>query len=473
MIESTGELPHNLEAEQALLGALLVNNSGIDKTIFLKPEHFFDPLHARIYSAICSLVAQGRGVDPVKISSYFKEDESLIEVGGLAYLVRLANSAPTVFNPEDYARTICDDAVRRELIAVAEDTIKQSRTASVDDPVVNQIERLEQRVYYMAQGSNVGVGFRPFSGPVQDNLERVSEARKSPNGLAGVTTGLRSVDAKIGGLNKTDLIVLAGRPSMGKTSLAINMSFAAANEKYRGNDKGAGVGFFSMEMSSDQIANRIVASFTKISSEKTRRGLLNDDESKKFIRASIDLSPLPIFLDDSPSLSVATLLSRARRLKRTEGIGLLVVDYLQLMQSSRNDGRVNEVSEISRGLKRIAKELELPVLAISQLSRQCEQRENKRPLLSDLRESGTIEQDADLVLFVYRDSYYLDREAPPEGADFEKLKEWEDRWERSRGSADLIIAKNRHGPTGIVRLGFNEQLTTFTDVSGDDVDVMV
>lgn len=473
------QAPHNLEAEQALLGAILVNNEACQRVSgFLLPEHFFEDVHGRIYEAIVKLVNDNRTADPVKLKPYFEGDEALEDVGGASYIVRLAASAATIINAEDYGRTIYDLALRRELIGIGEDVVLTAYDSPVDYPAMEQIEAAEQGLFKLADSGGHEGGFVPFSRSLQTAIENIDAAYKDPHSLSGITTGLQSLNAKIGGLHDSDLLILAGRPAMGKTALATNIAFNAAkryaDDRMEGEDldrsKGAVVGFFSLEMSADQLAARILAERSGVDSEDLRRGKLNKEQFTAVVRASQELEDLPFFIDDTPALSIAGLRTRARRLNRQHGLSLVIVDYLQLLRGSgrghSNENRVQEISEISRGLKSLAKELSLPVIALSQLSRQVESRENKRPMLSDLRESGSIEQDADLVMFVFREEYYKEKEKPSEGTP--EHDQWQELMESLYGKAEVIVGKNRHGPTGTSFLHFEKRITKFTDLVSED-----
>ncbi len=473
-------LPHNLEAEQALLGALLINNTAAEKVQgFLFPEHFFEPVHGRIYEAIVKLVERGQTADPIKLKPYFKDDPALEDVGGASYIVRLAGSAPTIFNPEDYARTIYDLALRRDLIEISEKMMTTAYDSPIDSSASEQIEEAEKDLFNLAELGAAQGGFLRFSGALNEALENIRSAKSDPDALSGVTTGLHSLNEKIGGLHKSDLVILAGRPAMGKTALATNIAFAAAKryleDKKAGKDpdksKGAVVGFFSLEMSTDQLATRILAERSGIASDKLRRGKIKESQFREIVRAVHELEEVPLFIDDTPGLTIAALRTRARRLKRLENLSLIVVDYLQLLRGTgrgtSGESRVMEISEITRGLKNLAKELNVPVLALSQLSRQVEHRDNKRPHLADLRESGTIEQDADIVLFVYREEYYKEKEKPGD-ENSEAFMKWQADMENLYGKAEIIIGKQRHGPTGTVSLHFNSELTRFTDSKDEE-----
>ncbi|WP_210431181.1 replicative DNA helicase [Iodidimonas gelatinilytica] len=464
--------PSNLEVEQALLGAMLVNNEAAEQVReYLHPEHFFEPVHGRIYEMILRLIDRDHTADPIKLRPFFDKDEALADMGGGAYLARLAASAATIINAVDYGRTLRDLALRRSLISVGNEMVISAYDADPADSGEGQLEAAESKLFDLAQTGSAGTSFTPFRTAVYKALEAAEAAYKDPDKISGVSTGLKALDAQIGGLHPTDLLILAGRPAMGKTSLATNIAFNAAkrwlDDRDAGVDmkrtRGAAVAFFSLEMSADQLAARVVADRANIKSEEMRRGRLTDSQFEDLARAVRDIENLPLYVDDTAALSIAGVYTRARRLKRLHNIGLVIVDYLQLLSgSTRSESRVQEISEITRGLKALAKKLEVPVMALSQLSRTVESRENKRPQLSDLRESGSIEQDADIVMFVYRDEYYKEQQKPDEG-DEKKFAEWVDMMERSRGLAEVIVGKQRHGPTGTVRLRFAKETTRFTD----------
>ncbi|MDA0654271.1 MAG: replicative DNA helicase [Proteobacteria bacterium] len=471
------EPPHNLEAEQALLGAILVNNDVAARVAgFLEPEHFYLPVHGSIYDAATVLIERGQIANPVTLKTYFERDESLSEVGGAGYLARLAGSAVTL-NAEDYGRAIYDFFLRRELIRIGEDVVNVAFDSRVDEPATGQIESAEQSLFQLAESGKHEGGFQAFKDTLVNTISGIESAYKSDAHLTGVGTGLTDLDRLMGGLHRSDLVVLAGRPSMGKTALATNIAFHAARafREEAGEDgerrvvDGAGVGFFSLEMSADQLATRMLAEATGISSEKLRRGQLSNDDFVRVVQASNEMTQIPFHIDDTPALSIAALRTRARRLKRTHGLGMIVVDYLQLIRPagrSSPDHRVQEISQITQSLKALAKELHVPVLALSQLSRAVEAREDKRPLLSDLRESGSIEQDADVVMFIYREEYYLERREPR--MDTPDHAQWQQQMEQVHNLAEVIIGKQRHGPTGKVQLFFNPSLTKFGNLKKDD-----
>lgn len=460
--------PHNAEAEQGLLGALLVDNRALEKVAdFLKAEHFYIPAHRRIYSAIMKITERGQSASPVTLKGYFEKDEDLADVGGAGYLADLAANVIGVVNAADYARTIYDLHLRRELILLGEDIVNDSFEQNVDRDAVKTIEQAESRLFTLAETGDVRGGFRTLRESVLTAIDIAQKAYNTQGRVTGVTTGFRDLDHQLGGLHPSDLVILAGRPGMGKTALATNVAFNAA-KRYAdtGGTEGAITGFFSLEMSSDQLATRILADQANISGNDIRKGNIREDDFRNFVAASQTLAQVPLYIDDTPALSIAAVRTRARRLKRKHGLGLLVIDYLQLLQGTGSrqstENRVLEISEITRGLKAIAKELAIPVLALSQLSRAVEQREDKKPQLSDLRESGTIEQDADMVLFVFREEYYVKNLKPDEG-DMAKYAEWEEKMNRVRNLAECIVAKQRHGPTGVVTMFFNGDKTRFED----------
>lgn len=474
--------PHNYEAEQALLGAVLSNNRALEKVAeFLRPEHFADPVHGRIFDACQSLAARNQIANPVTLKTYLGQDQGLIELGGDAYMAHLAASAVTIINAEDYGRLIFDLALRRDLIAIGEDMVNDAFETNLEIDAKDQIEMAEKKLFDLATAGQAEGGFKTFRTTLIGAVEQAEAAHKREGKLSGVTTGLRDLDKKLGGMHQSDLVILAGRPSMGKTALATNIAFNAANA-YRteiaptGEKKvvdGAVVAFFSLEMSAEQLATRILAERALISSHKIRQGELSNEEFERMVVAAQELHQLPLYIDDTPALSVSAVRTRCRRLHRTHGLGMIVIDYLQLLSGSpgkRSENRVQEVSEITRGLKALAKELNVPVMALSQLSRTVEQREDKRPQLSDLRESGSIEQDADVVMFVFREQYYLERAEPgrrPEESEEkfnQRYEDWHKRLGEVTNTAETIIAKQRHGPVGAVRLFFDGQYTKFGDL---------
>ena len=467
------EQPYNLEAEQALLGAILVNNEALHKVAgFLVAEHFYEPIHGKIFEHAMTVIERAQHATPVTLKTYFERDEALSEVGGANYLVKLAGSAVGIINAEDYGRAIYDCFLRRQLIVIGEDMVNTAYDAKVDAPPVGQIELAEQSLFQLAEQGRPEGGFKPFRDTLTKAIEGIESAFRSDARLIGVSTGLVDLDAKLGGLHRSDLVILAGRPSMGKTALATNIAYYAATVRAQveaGEDDavgGAAVAFFSLEMSAEQLASRILSEATGIDSEKLRRGKMSRDEFDRVVLATQELSRLPFFIDDTPALSIAALRTRARRLKRQHGLGLVVIDYLQLVRPvggrSSPDHRVQEVSEITQSLKALAKELDVPVLVLSQLSRAPEQRDDKRPLLSDLRESGSIEQDADVVMFIYREEYYLARQEPR--LDTAEHEKWKQDMEGVHNVAEVIIGKQRHGPVGKVELQFQPEFTKFSNL---------
>jgi replicative DNA helicase len=469
--------PLNVEAEQALLGAILVNNDAFDRVSdFLKPEHFVEEIHRRIFEIAGSLIRAGKVATPITLKTFLGEHD----LGGVTvqqYLARLAAEATTVINAFDYGRTIHDLAVRRELIQIGEDVVNVAYDAPVDSSPRDQIEEAERRLYAVAEGGRYDGGFQRFSDALKTAVDMAAKAYERDGSLSGVATGLTDLDRYMGGLQPSDLVILAGRPGMGKTALATNMAFNIA-KAYRGETRpdgttaavdGGRIGFFSLEMSAEQLATRIIAEQSGVPSYKIRRGDITENDFQHVAEAVREMQSIPFYIDQTGGISIAQLTARARRLKRQRGLDLLVVDYLQLLAGSRtarNDNRVQELTEITTGLKALAKELNVPILALSQLSRQVEQRDDKRPQLSDLRESGSIEQDADVVLFVFREEYYLKNKEPRPGT--EEHVAWMNEMERAHGRAEVIIGKQRHGPTGMVELQFEAELTRFGNLARDE-----
>jgi replicative DNA helicase len=470
--------PNNIEAEQALLGAILVNNDACDRVSgFLQPEHFFEAVHARIYEATSTLIRAGKLASPVTLKTFFERDETLQEIGGTAYLARLAAAASTIINAEEYGRAIFELAQRRKLINIGTDIVNESYDTPVDLSARDLIEHAEQSLYSIAESNTYGQGFQNFARALTDAVDMAANAYQRDGGLSGISSGLRDLDEKMGGLQASDLIIVAGRPAMGKSALATNISYHVA-KNYKAEHQtdgslkvldGGVVGLFSLEMSAEQLATRIIAEQSGISSERIRRGKIAEDEFHRIVDVSRELQSLPLYIDATGGLSIGQVAARARRLKRQRGLGLLVIDYLQLLAGSAkraSEGRVQEVSEITVGLKALAKELNVPIIALSQLSRQVENRDDKRPQLADLRESGSIEQDADVVLFIYREEYYLGRKEPRPNT--QEHFDWQEQMNRVTGIAEVIIGKQRHGPTGIVELQFDATLTKFQNlVKGD------
>lgn len=475
--EPANALPNNLEAEQGLLGAMLTDNSVIEGiNDGLREEHFYDPVHGRIFAAIMRLHGRGQLANPVTLKSYFVGDVAFDQINIESYLNELAEGVVFLSDAPDYAEDIRQCFLRRSLIQLSDGVIHKARTADLEMSAETQIEEAEQQLFTLAENDQSQSGLMPFGQALQKAVEMAENASKSAGGLSGIGTGLRDLNRLMGGLQRSDLIILAGRPGMGKTALATNIAFHAATTTLT-DETPQHIAFFSLEMSSEQLANRILSETSGISSEHIRRGDLNPNQFTDLVRASNEIESAPIYIDDTPSLSVSQLASRARRLKRQQGLGLIVVDYLQLLSAplgQRTENRVQEISAISRTLKSIAKELDVPVLALSQLSRAVEQREDKRPNLSDLRESGSIEQDADVVMFVYREEYYLGKSEPEQRAEESsehfntRYDHWKDKLESATGRAEVIIAKQRHGPTGVIKPNFIAEQTKFVDGIADD-----
>jgi replicative DNA helicase len=458
-------LPHNTDVEQALLGALLHDNQLFEKIgDFLEASHFFNPLHGRIFSAISTCIHKGTIASPITLAPFFQNDEGLTELGGATYLSKLSDNVLSLVSTTDYGAQIKDLYLRRELIRLGEELVDEAKTPSLEQTAVECIEHTEQKLFSMAADHQKG-GFVTFNDALLEAISSAEVAYKRDSHVVGVTTGLKDVDKQLGGLHPSDLIIVAGRPSMGKTGFVTNIAFNAAQKYLETSGKeGAQVAFFSLEMSAEQIATRLLSQESGIASDKIRRGAITQDDFPKFVDVSRNLSDLPFTIDDTPALTVSQVRTRARRLMRQRGLGMIVIDYLQLLSGGKgNDGRVQEISAITRGLKALAKELNVPVIAASQLSRSVEQREDKKPMLSDLRESGSIEQDADVVMFIYREEYYLSRQKPGESSD--KMSEWQSNMSKIHNQADIMIAKQRHGPIGNIKLHFNSMLTKFSDLA--------
>jgi replicative DNA helicase len=468
--------PHNIEAEQALLGAILVNNDAFYRVSdFLDPEHFSEELHRRIFEIAQSLIRAGKLATPITLKTFLGD----ADLGGMTvsqYLARLAAEATTIINADSYGRTIYDLAMRRQLIGIGEDMVNVAYDSPVDDSPRKQIEEAERKLYELAERGRYEGGFQSFSDALKSAVDMAAEAFKRDRKLSGVATGLSDLDRMMGGLQSSDLVIVAGRPGMGKTALATNIAFNVARA-YSGERQPDGtikrldggiVGFFSLEMSAEQLATRIIAEQSGVASYKIRRGEIQEHEFTRIADAAREMERVPFFIDQTGGISIAQLTARARRLKRQKGLDVLVVDYLQLLSGSSKKGenRVQELTEITTGLKALAKELACPVIALSQLSRQVEQRDDKRPQLSDLRESGSIEQDADVVIFVYREEYYLKNKEPKMGT--EEYFKWQTEMDQVHGRAEVIIGKQRHGPTGTVQLQFDAEVTRFSNLARED-----
>ncbi|MFY0595950.1 MAG: replicative DNA helicase [Cognatishimia sp.] len=465
-------MPHSIEAEQQLLGAILTNNDIFDRVAsVINSSHFYDPVHARIYEVAHARIAKNNLASPVTLKAFLEDDEGLKELGGPAYLARLAASAISAYAAKDYAQMIYDMAIRRELIGLGNEISSRAQTMDVAEEPREQIVQAEQALYKLSEQGKTDSGFVSFLKAVTEAVNTANAAYQRDGGLAGVSTGLIDMDKKLGGLHPSDLLILAGRPSMGKTSLATNIAFNVAKaykkgirpDGTEGTVEGGVVGFYSLEMSSEQLAARILSEAAQVPSQQIRSGDMTEEEFRRFVDAAKSLEACPLFIDDTPALPIAQLAARARRLKRTHGLDLLIIDYLQLCRGTA-ENRVQEIGEISMGMKAIAKELNIPVIALSQLSRGVESRDDKRPQLSDLRESGSIEQDADVVMFVFREEYYKEREKPGEH-DLERMAAWQEEMERLHARAEVIIGKQRHGPIGTVDLSFESRFTRFGNLA--------
>jgi replicative DNA helicase len=471
------EAPNNIEAEQALLGAIMVNNDAFYRVSdFLKPSHFHEPLHRKIFEVAGELIRMGKIANPVTLKTFLPADAKVGDMTVAHYLARLAAEAVTIINASDYGRAIYDLATRRALITVGEDMVNIAYDAPVDMSPQDQIEDAERRLFELAETGRYDGGFESFGDAVRTAIDMASAAYQRDGHLSGIATGLRDLDSRMGGLQPSDLIIIAGRPGMGKTSLATNIAFNIAEtytpaQQADGSFKaknGGVIGFFSLEMSSEQLATRIISEQAEVPSSKIRRGDLTEADFEKLVACTQTLQKIPLFIDQTGGISIAQLAARARRLKRQRGLDVIVIDYIQLMQGTSaraSQNRVQEITEITTGLKALAKELGVPIIALSQLSRQVESRDDKRPQLSDLRESGSIEQDADVVLFVYREEYYLKNREPKPGTP--EYVQWENEMHEARGKAEVIIAKQRHGPTGTVGLSFQGEFTRFSDLAED------
>ena len=462
------ELPNNIEAEQAVIGSLLVNNEIYDEiSLILDPEiqasfgdKFFDPMHQKIFNAIRSMIFKGMLANPITLKNYFKDEKDDINVS--EYLVKITKFSTSVRQTIEYAKIIYDMFVRRELIKISEQAADDAKITDLENDGQSIIENTEKLLFDLAEKGSSNTSLVKFDDAMKQTIEMAQAAFKNEEGIVGVPTGLTDLDNKLGGLHQSDLIIIAGRPSMGKTSLATNIAYNAA-KKLQDSGKKSSIAFFSLEMSSEQLSTRIISEQARISSDFIRRGRITDDQFDKFIETSKDIADLPLYIDETPAISVAALSNRARRIKRLHGLDMILVDYIQLMRGSLNnrDGRVQEISQITQGLKAIAKELSVPVVALSQLSRQVEQRDDHKPQLADLRESGSIEQDADVVMFVYREGYYLQRKEPREAT--VEHAEWQAKMNEVAHLAQIIIGKQRHGPIGNVTLEFEERFTKFKD----------
>ncbi len=455
------ELPNNIEAEQAVIGSILVNNDIFDEiNTIISSINFYDPMHQKIFNAVENLIYKGMLANPITLKNYFEDEKDDINIP--EYLVKITKFSTSVRQAIEYSKIIYDMFVRRELIKISEQTIDNAKLSDLDTNGQTIIENSERLLFDLAEKGSFNSSLVKFDEAMKQTIEMASAAYKNEEGIVGVPTGLRDLDDRLGGLHQSDLIIIAGRPSMGKTSLATNIAFNAA-QKLQKSGKKSTIAFFSLEMSSEQLSTRILAEQARIRSNDIRRGRISDEQFDKFLETSKNISELPLYIDETPAISIAALSNRARRIKRLFGLDMIVVDYIQLMRaaSSNKDGRVQEISQITQGLKAIAKELAIPVVALSQLSRQVEQRDDHKPQLSDLRESGSIEQDADVVMFVYREGYYLQRKEPREAT--VEHAEWQAKMNEVAHLAEIIIGKQRHGPVGKVTLEFEEQFTKFKD----------
>ena len=459
------KLPSNIEAEQSLIGSVLVNNDIIDEiSNIVNAGKFFDPIHRKIYEVVESLNNKGMIANPITLKNYFENDSGLNEVGGVDYLVKLTRFSSSIKQAIDYSKIIHEMYVKRELIFISDGISDQAKDDQIEKTGENIIEDAEKSLFDLAERGNFSQTFLKFNQALDQTIEMATLAMKSDQGIVGVPTGLTDLDEKLGGLHRSDLVIIAGRPSMGKTALATNIAYHAAKNMQENDEKGS-VAFFSLEMSSEQLSTRILSEQARISSSEIRRGKASEETLNRYIETSRNIYDLPLYIDETPAIAISTLSNRARRIKRLFGLKLVVVDYIQLMRtnSNRMDGRVQEISEITQGLKALAKELNVPVVALSQLSRAVEQRDDKIPQLSDLRESGSIEQDADVVLFVYREQYYLEKKEPKQGSI--EHAEWQSKMSDIHGLANLIVGKHRHGSTGTVHVEFEGMYTKFKDLS--------
>tara|TARA_B100001027_G_scaffold149917_1_gene105095 strand:- start:27 stop:1454 length:1428 start_codon:yes stop_codon:yes gene_type:complete len=464
--EVKNDQPANLEAEQALLGSILVNNDIIDEiSTIITPSVFYDPGHIKIYEVIQNLNNKGMIANPITLKNFFEKDNMLNEVGGTEYLVKITRFSGSTKQAVDYAKIIHEMYLRRELVLISNKLSSDTINASLEEQNAESIiEDTEKSLFDLAERGSFSRSFLKFNQALDQTIQMATQAMQNDQGIVGVPTGLTDLDEKLGGLHKSDLIIIAGRPSMGKTALATNIAYNAAQNILKRQEKSS-VAFFSLEMSSEQLSTRILSEQAKIKSDDIRRGKVTEEEINRYIETSRNIYNLPLFIDETPAITIATLCNRARRIKRLFGLNLIVVDYIQLMRSNlnKNEGRVQEISEITQGLKALAKELSVPVLALSQLSRAVEQRDDKQPQLADLRESGSIEQDADVVMFVYRESYYLERKQPKLGSI--EHAEWQSKMNDVNGLADIILGKQRHGPTGTIKVEFEGIYTKFKDLT--------
>ena len=463
--DQINELPNNIEAEQSVIGSILISNEIFDDVNnYIVSKNFYDPMHQKIFSAIEKLIFSGMLANPITLKNYFENEKDKLNIP--EYLVKITRFSTSNRQAIEYSKLIYDLYVKRELIKISENTIDLAKRNEIDQNGQKIIEQSEKSLFDLAEKGAFATSLIKFDDALKMTIDMASVAYKNEEGIVGVPTGLRDLDDRLGGLHKSDLVIIAGRPSMGKTALATNIAFNAA-KKIQETGKKSSVAFFSLEMSSEQLSTRILAEQSRIKSNDIRRGKISEEQFDTFLETSKNIADLPMFIDETPAISIAALSNRARRIKRIHGLDMVVVDYIQLMTAvnSRRDGRVQEISEITQGLKALAKELSVPVLALSQLSRAVEQRDNNKPQLADLRESGSIEQDADVVMFVYREAYYLERKEPrPATVEY---AEWQAKMGEVSNMAEIIVGKQRHGPTGNVFLEFEAMFTKFKDIQNN------
>lgn len=469
--ETRNQLPFNIHAEQRILGSILLNNEVLNKVSeFLRPDHFYEPIHKKIFASINSIIDKGISANPVSLHNAFAGDETFAEIGGDKYLEKLVILASSVINPYDYGKIIYDLSLKRDLIGVGNELVSDAISAGIDKPAIEQIENAENKLFHLASEGISERGFTNIENSLVDSIRSIDRAMKNDDHITGITTGYADLDTQLSGFHDSDLIILAGRPSMGKTAFAINLAVNACKAMYERHKKTGeelkSVGLFSLEMSAEQLSTRMLSMYTGIESSSLRSGMVSESNYNELKKQSQMLSSLPFFIDDTPALSISAIRTRARRLKRKNNLGMLVIDYLQLIRGSggkSSESRVQEVSEITQGLKALAKELNIPIIAAAQLSRAVEQRDDKRPMLSDLRESGSIEQDADIVMFLFREEYYLQRRQPAPGTD--KYNEWLEAINKVHHIAEIITAKHRNGPVGTVRLYYDTKDSRFKNLS--------
>ena len=461
---SQKQIPSNIEAEQALIGSILVSNEIYDEiSSIIDAKKFFDPIHVKIYEVIEKLIAKGLLANPITLKNYFENNEGLKELGGQEYLIKITKFSTSTKQAINYANIVHEMHVRRELIKISDSILNESSNNEISQSGEEIIQNAEKSLFDLAERGHFNRSFLKFENALKQTIDMAKKAYQNEEGIVGVPTGLTDLDTRLGGLHKQDLVIIAGRPSMGKTALATNIAFYAAKNIEKKGSKST-VAFFSLEMSSEQLSTRILSEQSRIRSNDIRRGKVSESEFEKFIETSKNIYELPLYIDETPAITISAISNRSRRIKRLFGLDLIVVDYIQLMRSGnlKNEGRVQEISEITQGLKALAKELDVPVLALSQLSRAVEQRDDKKPQLADLRESGSIEQDADVVMFVYREAYYLERKEPNPGS--VEHAEWQQKMDEISQLAEIMIGKQRHGPTGNVKVEFEAMYTKFKNL---------